>query len=129
MSPEETQRHPLKGLSMGITIVVLAIAVWHGLFSLLVLMIASYTRNLLFLLLLVAAVTPFIILFRRVRGVEWSGSDLVLTGLAVIPGAVFTLWVTHQSNLLSRTAVIASEFAYAIAFAGAIHLARHRAFH
>lgn len=114
---------------MLITVVVLAISIWHGLCSLFVLFMASYTKNPLFLLLLVAAMTPLIILVRRVREVEWSTRDAVFTALAVIPGFGFTLWVGRETELLGQAVIIASLLAYAIAFAGSVLLARRRAFH
>jgi len=129
MQENENERHPLGWLSMLITVVVLAISIWHGLCSLFVLFMASYTKNPLFLLLLVAAMTPLIILVRRVREVEWSTRDAVFTALAVIPGFGFTLWVGRETELLGQAVIIASLLAYAIAFAGSVLLARRRAFH
>ena len=126
---DETTRQPLKGLSMLITVVVLPLAVWHGFGSLFILMMADYTNNPLWFLLLVSAAAPLIVLVRRVREREWSGMDGLLMGLTALPGSAVTIWLARGSHLLEDWWIITLLVIYVVASAGSIPLVRDRAFH
>ena len=129
MPYDETDKHPLKGLSMLITVVVLPLAIWHGFGSLFILMMADYTKNPLWLLLLVSAAAPLIVLVRRVREREWSGRDGLLIGLTALPGLAVTIGLARESHLLEDWWVVILLVSYVVASAGSIPLVRARAFH
>lgn len=129
MSYDENKRHPLKSLSMVITVVVLPIAIWHGFGALFILMMADYTNNPLWFLLLVSAAAPLIVLVRRMREREWSGVDGLLMGLTALPGLAVTIWLARESDLLEDWWIITLLVTYVVAFTGSIPLVRDRAFH